>query len=236
MQNNLLSPSIHFNTFLHFIFIFSRIMSFENKVILVTGASSGIGQATAELLATKKAKLVLVGRNTGNLEQVNRKCKANGAAAVHTIVADVCVESEAKRIIDETIATFGQFDVLVNSAGIIEIGSIETTSLRQYDNVMNVNVRAIFELTRLAIPHLIKSQGNIVNVSSVCGIRSFPNALVYNMSKAAIDQFTNCIALELAAHKVRVSVFCVFDNFSYLIFDCKLISFKRYASIRCALA
>lgn len=180
-------------------------MSFENKVILITGASSGIGQATAELLATKKAKLVLVGRNTGNLEQVNGKCTANGAAAVHTIVADVCVESEAKRIIEETVATFGQLDVLVNSAGIIEIGSIETTSLRQYDNVMNVNVRAIFELTRLAIPHLIKSQGNIVNVSSVCGIRSFPNALVYNMSKAAIDQFTNCIALELAVHKVCVS-------------------------------
>lgn len=182
-------------------------MSFANKVVIITGASSGIGEATAEHLAKQKATLVMVGRNVENLEKVANKCKAD-AEAVLTIVADVCIEAEAKRIIEETINKFGKLDVLVNSAGIIEIGSIETSSLEQYDRVMNVNVRAIFELTRLAIPHIIKTKGNIVNVSSVCGIRSFPNALVYNMSKAAIDQFTNCTALELAPHNVRVNSVC----------------------------
>lgn len=182
-------------------------MSFANKVVIITGASSGIGEATAELLAKQNATLVLVGRNVENLEKVANKCKSD-AKSVLSIVADVCVETETKRIIDETISKFGKLDVLVNSAGIIEIGSIETSSLEQYDRVMNVNVRSIFELTRLATPHLIKAKGNIVNVSSVCGIRSFPNGLAYNMSKAAIDQFTNCTALELAPHNVRVNSVC----------------------------
>lgn len=182
-------------------------MAFANKVVIITGASSGIGEATAELLAKQKATLVLVGRNVENLEKTVSKCQPD-ATAVLSIVADVCVESEAKRIIDETVSKFGKLDVLVNSAGIIEVGSIEATSLEQYDRVMNVNVRAVFELTRLATPHLIKTKGNVVNVSSVCGIRSFPNGLVYNMSKAAIDQFTNCTALELAPHNVRVNSVC----------------------------
>lgn len=182
-------------------------MSFANKVVIITGASSGIGEATAELLAKQKATLVLVGRNVANLEKVANKCKSN-ADAVLSIVADVCIETDAKRIIDETISKFGKLNVLVNSAGTIENGSIETSSLDQYDRIMNVNVRAIFELTRVATPHLIKTKGNIVNLSSVCGIRSFPNVLVYNMSKAAIDQFTNCTALELAPHSVRVNSVC----------------------------
>lgn len=182
-------------------------MSFANKVVIITGASSGIGEATAELFAKQKASVVLVGRNVENLNKVATKCKVD-TAEVLTIVADVCVETEAKRIVDETIGKFGKLDVLVNSAGIIEIGSIEATTLAQYDRVMNVNVRAVFELTRLATPHLIATKGNIVNVSSVCGIRSFPGALIYNISKAAIDQFTNCTALELASHGVRVNSVC----------------------------
>ena len=83
--------------------------------------------------------------------------------------------------------------------------TIENTSLEQYDRVMNVNVRAIYQLTMSATPELIKTQGNIVNISSVNGIRSFPGVLAYNISKAALDQFTRCIALELAPKQVRVN-------------------------------
>merc|ERR1711894_820887 len=86
-----------------------------------------------------------------------------------------------------------------------EMGNIENTSLEQYDRVMNVNVRAIYQLTMTATPELIKTQGNIVNISSVNGIRSFPGVLAYNISKAAVDQFTRCIALELAPKQVRVN-------------------------------
>merc|ERR1739844_821345 len=85
------------------------------------------------------------------------------------------------------------------------MGSIETTSLDQYDAVMNTNVRSLYHLTMLTAPHLIKTKGNIVNVSSVNGIRSFPGVLAYNLSKAAVDQFTRCVALELAPKQVRVN-------------------------------
>lgn len=87
----------------------------------------------------------------------------------------------------------------------MEMGSIENTSLEQYDRLMNTNMRSIYDLTMLAVPFLIKTQGSIVNVSSVTGIRAFPGVLAYNISKSALDQFTRCVALELAGKNVRVN-------------------------------
>ncbi|KAM7391208.1 hypothetical protein PAMP_021913 [Pampus punctatissimus] len=88
------------------------------------------------------------------------------------------------------------------------MGSIETTDLDQYDKVMNINVRSVYHMTQLCVPHLIKTKGSIVNVSSVNGQRSFPGVLAYCMSKSAIDQFTRCTALELASKHVRVNSVC----------------------------
>ncbi|KAF6034459.1 hypothetical protein EB796_007235 [Bugula neritina] len=95
--------------------------------------------------------------------------------------------------------------VKVNNAGIVQSGSIETTTLTQYDEVMNINVRSVYHITMLATPHLIATKGAIVNVSSVTGLRAFPGLLSYCMSKAAIDQFTRCVALDLAPKQVRVN-------------------------------
>lgn len=182
-------------------------MSFTGKVVIVTGASSGIGAATAKYFAKQSASLVLVGRNDEQLQKVVDACNKS-TENVLKIIADICIEEDAERIIRETIAKFSKLDVLINSAGIIGSGSIENTSLEHYDRIMNVNVRALFRLTQLAVPHLIQTKGNIVNLSSVCGIRSFPNVLAYNMSKSAVDQFTNCVALELADRGVRVNSVC----------------------------
>lgn len=179
---------------------------FASRVVLITGASSGIGAGTAEFLATKGAWLVLVGRNEENLKSVAAKCiPTHGAPEPLQIVADVTNEADAKRIIDTAIEKFKKLHVLVNNAGIVKQGSIVTGTLEDYDTVMNVNVRSIFHLTQLAVPHLIATKGNIVNVSSVNGMRSFPGVLAYNMSKSAIDQFTQCVALELADKGVRVN-------------------------------
>ncbi|XP_042236129.1 3-oxoacyl-[acyl-carrier-protein] reductase FabG-like isoform X2 [Homarus americanus] len=172
----------------------------------VSGASSGIGAATALLFSRCGASLALTGRNIENLQTVAEKCSAGDTTNKPlTIQADLNNEADTKRIIDETIKKYGQLDILVNNAGILEMGSIQNTSLDQYDRLMNTNVRSIYHLTMLATPHLIESQGNIVNISSVNGIRAFPGVLAYNLSKAAVDQFTRCVALELADKKVRVN-------------------------------
>lgn len=175
-------------------------MSFIGKVVLITGASSGIGEATAFRLAKQGALLSLNGRNLTNLQTLALEIDVDK----HLIVAgDITKENDAQKIVDKTIKKYGKLDVLINNAGILESGTIETTSLEQYDRVMNTNVRSMYHLTMLAVPHLIKTKGNIVNVSSVNGIRSFPGVLAYNLSKAAVDQFTRCVALELASKSVR---------------------------------
>merc|ERR1711935_831528 len=167
-----------FHTRFHEIKVDTKMSSLAGKVALVTGASSGIGAATAVHLSKLGAKLVIIGRNADRLEETFSKCE--GSADTLIIKADIANEEDCKRI-------------------------IETTSLEQYDRVMNVNVRAVFNLTMLAVPHLEKTKGNIVNVSSVNGIRSFPGVLAYNISKAALDQMTRCVALELAPKKIRVN-------------------------------
>lgn len=192
-------------------------MDFKNKVVLITGASSGIGEATAKYLTNLGALLALTGRNVDNLTKVGLECEAISGRKPLLLVADVTKPEDNKRVIDEIIAKLGKLDVLVNNAGIIANGSIENTSLEQYDEVMNTNVKAVYHLTMLAVPHLITSKGNIVNLSSVAGNRSFPGILAYGMSKAAIDQFTRCTALELAEKQVRVNAVNpgLFDHIGY---------------------
>lgn len=179
--------------------------NFKGKVIIVTGASSGIGAATAVYLASLGGLLVLVGRNVDKLKETADNILATGGAAALQLQADMNKEADVEKIVAATLKKFGKLNVLINNAGIIELGSIESTSLEQYDRVMNTNVRSLYQLTMLATPELIKTKGNIVNVSSVCGLRSFPGVLAYNVSKSAVDQLTRCVALELATKGVRVN-------------------------------
>lgn len=180
---------------------------FSNKVVLITGASSGIGAETAVEFSKLGAYVVITGRNKSKLDGVVSLCEEVSPNNLKPtlVIADMNNEQDIKNIIKVTIDSFQKLDVLVNNAGILETGSIETTSLEQYDRVMSTNVRGPYYLSMLATPHLVKSKGNIVNVSSVTGIRSFPNVLAYCMSKSALDQFTRCVALELAPKGVRVN-------------------------------
>ena len=178
--------------------------SFAGKVALVTGATSGIGQACAIAFANAGAKVAGVGRNEKALQDVCERILTVGGEAL-PIGADLSSMDDAQRAVDETIAAFGGIDVLVNAAGHISSGTIENTSQEAWDDMMNVNVRAAFQLMQKALPSLIERRGNIVNVSSVTGLRAFPGVLAYCVSKAALDQLTRCAALELAARGVRVN-------------------------------
>lgn len=177
---------------------------FAGKVALVTGATSGIGQACAMAFAAAGAKVACVGRKSAALQQVSERIRALDTEAL-PIQADVAAEAEAERIVNETVNAFGGIDVLVNAAGHISSGTIENTSLAAWDEMMNVNVRAAFQLMQKALPSLLERRGNVVNVSSVTGLRAFPGVLAYCVSKAALDQLTRCASLELAAKGVRVN-------------------------------
>ena len=173
-------------------------MRFENKVAVVTGATSGIGWATAERMAGEGARVAAIGRNAGVLEEL-------AAAGLCTYRADLASDDGARQAVERIHGDLGGVDILVNAAGIIASGTIESTAADDYDTMMNINVRSIFRLTQLCLPSIIERKGNIVNVSSVTGLRAFPGILAYCVSKAAVDQLTRCAALELAPRGVRVN-------------------------------
>lgn len=175
---------------------------FSNKTFLITGASSGIGKAVARLSVERGANVVITSRRLNELENT-----ANGfdQKRVEVVPADLTIEHDRLIIIEKTVKRFKGIDVLVNAAGIIASGNIENTQLSNWDYVLDINLRSLFRITQLALPYLIKSRGNIVNVSSITGIRSFPNVLAYCVSKAGVDQLTRCAALELAPKGVRVN-------------------------------
>ncbi len=173
----------------------------EKRVALVTGASSGIGRAAAVRLAADGFRVALVARRAGRLQDV----AAGIGADAFAITADLTEDGAPQHVVDATVERFGSLDVLVNAAGILVAGSIESTSLPAWDQTMAANLRVPFALMAAATPHLIATKGNVVNVSSVTGLRAFPGILAYCVSKAGLDQLTRCAALELAGKGVRVN-------------------------------
>jgi NAD(P)-dependent dehydrogenase (short-subunit alcohol dehydrogenase family) len=175
--------------------------SFAGKVAVVTGASSGIGRATALAFSREGASVVLVSRDEQTLSAVAGE--AAGPTAV--VAADVTTADAPARVVAAALERFGGLDVLVNAAGVIGTASTDATSDELFDRMMAINVRAPFRLMREAFPHLKARKGTVVNVSSVNGLRAFAGVAVYCASKAALDHLTRCAALDWAPHGVRVN-------------------------------
>lgn len=179
-------------------------MSFKDKVILITGGNSGIGAACALHFAKEGALLALTARTAEKFEKVLEDIKESGVEEEPlVIVADVTTDSE--HIISETIEKYGKLDILFNNAGFALLGTIETLSMEDYDSMMMTNVRGVLDITQKAIPHLAATKGCIINNSSVAALRTYKNFLGYCMSKAALDQFTKCVAMEVADKGIRVN-------------------------------
>lgn len=172
--------------------------------VIVTGASSGIGKAAALRFAGAGASVLATGRDDAALLEVAAAVERQGGRAA-TLAIDVTAADAPARIVREALERFGSITTLVNAAGIISFGSVETTSDDQWDTLMDVNVRACFRLMRAAAGPLAATRGSIVNISSVSGIRVFPNVLGYCVSKAAVDQLTRGAAVDLAPKGVRVN-------------------------------
>lgn len=182
-------------------------MQFENKVVLVTGSGSGIGEATVIHFAKEGAEVAILDYNEANAQKVAEKCKAFGKRVL-VIKADVSKDEEAKAAIKQIFEEFGRLDVLVNNAGIAREGKLlDNTLMNTFDEVLKTNLRGVVLMTSLATPHLIASKGCIVNTSSIASKnpksgRDYPS---YGVSKAGVDYFTRVAALELAASGVRVN-------------------------------
>lgn len=174
------------------------------QAAIVTGASSGIGRASARRLAGAGYTVLAVGRDAAALEDVCREIGQAGGTA-QGFTADVTAADAPRAIVARALSDFGRIDAVVNAAGIISAGAVHETSDEGWDMMLDVNVRAPFRLIREAAPALIEQRGAVVNVSSVAGPRAFPGVAAYCVSKAAVDQLTRCAALDLAPKGVRVN-------------------------------
>ncbi|XP_030040494.1 3-oxoacyl-[acyl-carrier-protein] reductase FabG [Manduca sexta] len=179
-------------------------MCFHDKVVLITGASSGIGAACSLKFAKSSALLSLIGRNEENLTNTANKCEELSGLKPLIIVADITMDEDVQRIVSETINRYGQIDVLINNAGVSSIEGIQK-EMDAYDHIMATNARGTYHLTNEVIPYLIKTKGNIINISSILSMKPLPIMTAYCMSKAAIDMATKCLALKLGSTGVRVN-------------------------------
>ncbi len=181
-------------------------MKLAGKVAIVTGASRGIGFAVATILAENGANVVFTSKEKSRLENASLKIKNSLA-----IPADIKKTSDVQNVVKKTIEKFGRIDILINNAGIFpQVKPLHEITEEEWNNVIDVNLTGQFRFTKFVIPHMMKTGGTIVNVSSDAGLKSFENfeADAYTASKAALVMLTKAWAVEYAKHKIRVNCVC----------------------------
>lgn len=177
-----------------------------NKVALVTGASSGIGLATARQLATAGYAVLAAGRNKDHLELLRRE-----NSAIQVWAGDLRPPESCEELVSSCIDVFGRLDLLVNNAGVIWVADAENTTDEIWVNTIAVNLSAVFYLSRSAIPHIRKSRGVILNVASDWGLAGGRNAVAYCASKGGVVLMTKAMALDHAHEGVRINAICPGD-------------------------
>jgi NADP-dependent 3-hydroxy acid dehydrogenase YdfG len=184
----------------------------EGTVALVTGASSGIGEATARALAQSGAAVSLVARRKERLDALAAEIATNGGRAL-AIQADVANQAKARAAVEQTVKELGRLDTLVNNAGVMLLGPIVDAPIEEWDRMIAVNVQGLLYCTHAALPHLLRAAvdeprrvADLVNVSSVAGRRANRNAGVYNLTKFGVNAFSESLRQEVTARHVRVSL------------------------------
>jgi NAD(P)-dependent dehydrogenase (short-subunit alcohol dehydrogenase family) len=183
-------------------------MRLQNKVALVTGGTSGIGRATAELFAAEGAQVAITGRRAELGEAVAVQIQGCYISADHRLAED------CRRAVEQVLAAYGRIDILFNNAGIVVSGTAETTSEQDWQDTLALNVTAVWRMSRLVIPHMRRQGGGaIVNNASDWGLVGAPGVVAYCTSKGAVIQLTRAMALDHATEGIRVNAVCPGDTF-----------------------
>jgi len=181
-------------------------MRVSGKVAIVTGAGSGIGRATAEVLSEEGAKVVVADVDPKGGEETVRSIQAKGGIA-HFVEADISRESDAKKISDEAVKVFGGIDILVNDAATFVLKGFEAT-VEEWQRSLGVNVIGTTMVTKYAVEHMKKKGGSIVILGSISSFCAQPDFFAYSATKAALVQITRNMAMDLGPHRIRVNSVC----------------------------
>lgn len=179
----------------------------QDRVILVTGASSGIGRASALHLASKGAALWITDVAEADLEETRQQVAAEGGR-VEARVCDVSSEDQARQTVADCVAHYGKLEVLCNIAGVIRFEHTHETSFELWRKIVSVNLDGVFLMCREAIPHLLEVKGSIVNIGSTAGLMGLPYGAAYGASKGGVHAFTRAIAVEYAKRGLRANSVC----------------------------
>ena len=179
----------------------------KDKVVIITGASSGIGKALAFAFGNAGSKVIITGRNEIRLQETSKELSQKGVDN-HPIVADVSVFEDNEKLVNQTIEKFGQIDVLINNAGMSMRSLFEELDLKVIRQLMEINFFGTVYATKCALPHILKSQGSIVGVSSIAGYRGLPGRTGYSASKFAMHGFLESLRTELLKKNVHILLAC----------------------------
>ncbi len=183
-------------------------MRFKERSAIITGGGTGIGEATALLLARNGAKVLIAGRREEKLKELSDKAKQEGLSIGYK-VCDVSVESDCAATVETALCEHGKIDILFNNAGIIFSCPLHEVETERFQQIFDINVKGAFMMCKYAIPHMISAgRGFIVNNSSVIGLKGFAGLSAYSASKGALVQLTRSMALEYADKGLRINAVC----------------------------
>jgi meso-butanediol dehydrogenase/(S,S)-butanediol dehydrogenase/diacetyl reductase len=183
---------------------------FEGKRVLITGGTSGMGEASARAFVEAGARVVISGRNHERAREILNSCRS-GPGSIAFVAGDISRRKQSDLVVTEAVGILGGLDIVVNSAGIIYHATVEETTDEQWLETMNVNVNGMFYICRAALPHLKASAGTIVNIASDAALTGSRQLTAYCASKGAVLQMTRAMALDYAADGIRIVPICPGD-------------------------
>lgn len=177
-----------------------------DKVIVITGASSGMGEAAARHLAAKGARVVLGARRSDRIEALGAEIAAAGGQAT-AVATDVTKRQDLQRLLDTAVATYGRVDVLINNAGLMPLSPLDRLKVDEWDRMIDVNLKGVLYGVAAALPHMqAQKSGHVINLSSVAGHKIFGGSAVYSATKSAVRVISEGLRAEMAPHNIRVTI------------------------------